>query len=241
MISAMTIPGTTIPEMAPEMTAEISGARTISAQGTSAAEQTGSGRTPASITAGPAVLWQVMAVTETVEPDTVGPIGDADDLWPYRDRTVALLKHYARASVEVGRLPSLLGREFFRARITSYSMMSFEDIVIFVLDVEMALERLGPLHRQLIAMNVLEEYSYPEVARLLPCPLRTVERELPEAINQLSRVFLDGGLIRELPMGTRGEKSCQEGKNYNFGVNDCRESKNNFCKVGGIAPCKMLF
>jgi sigma-70-like protein len=237
MISAMTIPGTTIPEMAPG----ISGARTISAQGTSAAGQTGSGRTPASITAGPAVLWQVMAVTETVEPDTVGPIGDADDLWPYRDRTVALLKHYARASVEVGRLPSLLGREFFRARITSYSMMSFEDIVIFVLDVEMALERLGPLHRQLIAMNVLEEYSYPEVARLLPCPLRTVERELPEAINQLSRVFLDGGLIRELPMGTRGEKSCQEGKNYNFGVNDCRESKNNFCKVGGIAPCKMLF
>jgi Sigma-70, region 4 len=246
MISAMTIPGTTIPEMpipemAPEMAAEISDAGTISARGMSAAQQKGSRTTPALITPGPAVLWRVMAVTEAVEPDTVGPIGDADDLWPYRDRTVALLKHYARASVEVGRLPSLLGREFFRARITSYSMMSFEDIVIFVLDVEMALERLGPLQRKLIAMNVLEEYSFPEVARLFPCPLRTVERELPEAINQLSRIFLDGGLIRKLPMGTRGEKSCQEGKNYNFGVNDCRESKNNSCKVGGIDPCKMLF
>src|SRR4051812_24549712 len=33
------------------------------------------------------------------------------DMWPYRDRTVALLRKYARASVEVGRLPSLLGRE----------------------------------------------------------------------------------------------------------------------------------
>jgi hypothetical protein len=38
------------------------------------------------------------------------------DLWPCRDRTVALLKRYAHSSVEVGRLPSLLGREFFRSR-----------------------------------------------------------------------------------------------------------------------------
>ena len=40
------------------------------------------------------------------------------DLWPYRRRTVALLRRYARASVEVGRLPSLLGREFFRSRVS---------------------------------------------------------------------------------------------------------------------------
>ncbi len=184
MISAMTIPETTIAEMPiPEMAAAMP------------------------VAAAPAMLWRVMAVTEGAEPETAGPIGDRDDLWPYRDRTVALLKHYARASVEVGRLPSLLGREFFRSRITSYSMMSFEDIVIFVLDVEMALERLGPLQRRLIAMSVLEDYSFPEVARMVPCPLRTVERELPDALDELSRRFLEGGLIRELPVGTRGAKS----------------------------------
>lgn len=120
------------------------------------------------------------------------------DLWPYRDRTVALLKRYARASVEVGRLPSLLGREFFRSRITSYSMMTFEDIVIFVHDVESALARLDWFHQRLIAMSVLEEFSFREVARLLPCPLRTVEREVPEALDALSRMFLDGGLLKEL-------------------------------------------
>lgn len=158
----------------------------------------------------PAVLWRVMAVTEVAEPEAAGP-GDRDDLWPYRGRTVALLKRYARSSVEVGRLPSLLGREFFRSRITSYSMMSFEDIVVFVLDVEMALERLDPLQRRLIAMSVLEDYSFPEVARLMPCPLRTVEREVPEALDHLSRFFLDGGLIRTLPMGTRGEEPSPEG------------------------------
>src|SRR5438876_933901 len=58
------------------------------------------------------------------------------ELWIYRDRTTAMLRRYFRLSVELGRLPSLLGREFFRARVTSYRMHSFEDAVIFVHDVE---------------------------------------------------------------------------------------------------------
>src|SRR5580692_13122696 len=85
------------------------------------------------------------------------------DLWPYRRRTVALLRRYARASVEVGRLQSLLGREFFRTRGTSYRMGSFEDVVIFVADMEQAIEKLNTLEKKLLAMNVLEEYTIPEV------------------------------------------------------------------------------
>jgi DNA-directed RNA polymerase specialized sigma24 family protein len=111
---------------------------------------------------------------------------------------VALLKRYSRASVEVGRLPSLLGRECFRSRVTTYSMTSFEDVVIFVHDVESALARLDSFHKRLIAMNILEEYSLQEVARLIRCPLRTVEREVPEAIDVLSGMFLKGGLLKEL-------------------------------------------
>src|SRR5882672_12133597 len=119
------------------------------------------------------------------------------DMWPYRDRTVALLRRYARASVEVGRLPSLLGRECFRAKVSSYPMASFEDVVIFVHDMETVLLRLNPFQQRLIAMNVLEEYSLREVARLLPCPLRTVEREVPDALDELSRVLLRSGLIKQ--------------------------------------------
>lgn len=198
---------TMIPEMTiPEMPAEISASMTIPTMATISAEITSSRKTPAPVplALNPAVLWRVMAVTEVAEPETGPPDGDAVDLWPYRDRTVALLKRYGQASVEVGRLPSLLGREFFRSRITSYSMMSFEDVAIFVLDVEMALDHLDPFHKRLIAMSVLEDFSYPEVARLVPCPLRTVEREVPEALDCLSRIFLKGGLIRILPVGTRG-------------------------------------
>jgi len=35
------------------------------------------------------------------------------DLWPYRSRTVALLRRYARASVEVGRLRPYWGASSF--------------------------------------------------------------------------------------------------------------------------------
>jgi len=117
------------------------------------------------------------------------------DLWPYRARTVALLRRYGRASVEVGRLPSLLGREFFRSRVTSYSMGSFEDIVIFVTDMEHTIDKLNAFEKKLVAMNVLEEYSIPEMSRLLACPQRTVERLLQDAIDQLSRILLTRGLL----------------------------------------------
>jgi DNA-directed RNA polymerase specialized sigma24 family protein len=138
------------------------------------------------------------------------------ELWPYRRRTVGLLRRYARASVEVGRLPSLLGREFFRTRVASGTRRNFEDVVIFVTDMERAIEKLTALDKKLLAMNVLEEYSIPEVARLLGYPQRTVERSLQDALDQLSRILLAGDLMETLPAAMTGgmdsdpwSKSCQ--------------------------------
>lgn len=146
------------------------------------------------------------------------------DLWPYRNRTVALLRRYARASVEVGRLPSLLGREFFRTRVTSYTMRNFEDVVIFVADMEQAIEKLQATDKKLLAMNVLEEYTVDEVARLLGCTPRNVRRLLEDALDQLSRILLSAGLMEEGGVAPVTRKSCQEGKRDDFGVshsNDC--------------------
>ena len=143
------------------------------------------------------------------------------DLWFYRSKTMALLRRYSRASVETGRLPSMLGREFFRSRFSSYSARNFEDVVIFVHDMEQAINKLEPLHRRLLAMNVLEEYSPPEVARLLGCPLRSVERFIPEALDELSRVLLEVGLMQKIPPVTARQNVCQEGDNDDFGVSHC--------------------
>ena len=183
-------------------------------------------------------VWSLMG---QAEPPPSVVFGETEmDLWPYRRRTVALLRRYARASVEVGRLPSLLGREFFRTRVTSYTMRNFEDVVIFVTDMERAIEKLNTLEKKLLAMNVLEEYTIPEVARLLSCTQRTAERFLQDALDQLSRILLVGGLMEKLPSATRGVKTCQEGKNRNFDVSYSNEGENKYRKVGGTPPSDLI-
>jgi hypothetical protein len=121
------------------------------------------------------------------------------DLWLYRERTIAMLKRYLRISVEVGRLPSLLGRELFRSKVTSYRMSSFEDAVIFVHDVERALDQLDNFGKDLVAVIIFHDYSQDEAAEVLRCARRTVCREFPEAIDKVSELFLDGGLLNRLP------------------------------------------
>jgi len=143
------------------------------------------------------------------------------DVWFYRQRTVALLKRYARASVEIGRLPSLLGRECFRSRLSSYSMRNFEDVVIFVHDMEQAISRLDLLQKRLVTMHVLEDYSTREVARVLGCSLRSVERFIPEAIDELSRVLLTLGLLDKTPWESGRQNRCQEAENREVGVSRC--------------------
>ena len=121
------------------------------------------------------------------------------DLWLYRERTIALLKRYVRLSIEVGRLPSLLGRELFRSKVTSYSVQTFEDAVIFVHDVERILDQLDPMGQDLIAVIVFQDYSQDEAAEILRCARRTVCRQFPETIDQISELFLEGGLLNRLP------------------------------------------
>jgi hypothetical protein len=108
----------------------------------------------------------------------------------YRKQTIALLQRYMRLSIEVGRLPSLVGREFFRSYTSYVRPHTFEDAVHFVIDVEHCLARLEPLLQQIIARVVLQEYSEEEAARVLNCGLRTVERRLPEALDLLTEMFL---------------------------------------------------
>lgn len=151
------------------------------------------------------------------------------DLWMYRDRTVALLRRYTRLAVECGRLPSLLGRDFFRAKITSYHMSTFEDTVIFVHDIETSLERLGGFEKKVIAMVVLEEFSQEEAARLLQCSPRTVGRYIYEALDKLSEIFLRGSILKPMVDAfPNRETTCQEGPAGQFPLNDCKESKNIF-------------
>ena len=144
------------------------------------------------------------------------------DLWLYRERTIALLKRYLRISIEVGRLPSLLGRELFRSKVTSYRMSSFEDAVIFVHDVERALDQLDNFGKDLVAVIIFQDYSQDEAAEVLHCARRTVCREFPETIDKVSDLFLKGGLLNRLPPRRPVENSCQGGQNAQFAASPCK-------------------
>jgi hypothetical protein len=74
-------------------------------------------------------------------------------------------QRYPRLSVEAGRLPSLLGRELFRTRVTAYQARTFEDTVIFVHELASGLAKLDQFANQLIALIALQDYTQRETAR----------------------------------------------------------------------------
>lgn len=148
-----------------------------------------------------------------------GPSGTAAELCVYRDRTVALLRRYLRMSLATGKMPNLLGRgeQFFRARVTSYKLHSFEDAVIFVYDVERCLGKLDAGSREILARVVLDEYSFDEAARVLRLSRRTLARSVPAAIDRLTLLLLERGMLQAFGF-RKGERreSCQEGENGDF-------------------------
>ncbi|HUK48443.1 MAG TPA: hypothetical protein VLW06_12660 [Terriglobales bacterium] len=159
------------------------------------------------------------------KPSQSADLGGDPELWLYRERTLALLKRYLRISIEVGRLPSILGRELFRSKVTTYRMASFEDAVIFVHDVERILEQLDTFSKDLIAVIIFQDYSQDEAADILRCGRRTVCRQFPETVDQISELFLQGGLLNRLPLRPPVENSCQEGESAQFPASACKQAE----------------
>src|ERR1700751_4157200 len=84
------------------------------------------------------------------QPARTEQIRTATEVAFYRKYTEGLLRRYVRMSLEVGRAPSLLGREMFRGNVTNYSVTGFDDVVIFVHDVERCVADLTESQQYLI-------------------------------------------------------------------------------------------
>ncbi len=122
------------------------------------------------------------------------PLPDAS-LAFYRKHTESLLRRYLYASMQVGRAPSILGEPVARGWASSRPVRTFEDAVIFVLDVEKCLDRLGALDRHLLSRVVLQEYTQSEAAALLGMSVRAVGYKLPQALDRLTEKLLQNGLL----------------------------------------------
>jgi hypothetical protein len=154
------------------------------------------------------------------------PLDRNPNLRAYRRRTVSMLRRYLRYSLETGRVPSLLGGEYFRTGVTSYGVVTFEDRVIFVHDMESCLQRLGDFSLQLIARHTLQEHDLEATARLLQCNEKTIRRAIPAALDQLSEILLEVGLLEK--MNPTEENSCQGGQSDEIPASDCEESEKIF-------------
>jgi hypothetical protein len=137
-----------------------------------------------------------------------------------------MLRRYLRYSLETGRVPSLLGGEYFRTGVTSYGVVTFEDRVIFVHDMESCLQRLDEFSLQLIARHTLQEHDLEATARLLQCNEKTIRRAIPAVLDQLSEILLEVGLLEKL--NPTEENSCQGGQSEEILASDCEESEKIF-------------
>ena len=114
----------------------------------------------------------------------------------YRKYTEGMLRRYMYRSMEIGRVPSLLGDFSFRGKSSSRKAYTFEDSVIFVHDVERCLVRLNPVERELVGRIALQEYTLAETSELTGMSVRTVVRRYTEALDRLTQVFLRRKLLQ---------------------------------------------
>jgi hypothetical protein len=129
--------------------------------------------------------------TERIEREPLPPISLAF----YRKHTESMLRRYLYASMQVGRAPSILSDPVSRGWASSRPIRTFEDAVIFVLDVERCLERLSPLDRQMLSRVVLQEYTQAEAATILGMSPRTMSYKFPQALDRLTEKLLAAGLL----------------------------------------------
>ena len=93
--------------------------------------------------------------------------------------------------------------------MTAYTVVTFEDRVIFVHDMEKCLDRLDEFSRQLIARHILQEHDQAATGKLLQCKERTVRTYVPVVLDLFSEILLEVGLMERLD--SIPENSCQGG------------------------------
>lgn len=113
----------------------------------------------------------------------------------YRKHTEKMLRRYLYASMLVGRAPTILGEAVSRGWVSCRRVKTFEDAVIFVLDIERCLDRLGPIDRAILSRIVLQDFTFAETAAVLGISVRAMSYKYPQALDRLTELLLRSGLL----------------------------------------------
>jgi len=132
-------------------------------------------------------------VTDTADCNTASAAGVS--LAFYRKHTERTLRRYLYASMLVGRAPAILGESIGRGWVSSRKVKTFEDAVIFVLDIENCLKKLGHVDQAILSRMVLQEYTQEETAAMLGVSVRAISYKYKHALDSLTEMLLHAGLL----------------------------------------------
>jgi len=141
------------------------------------------------------------------QPEAIDP---RPEMVCFRGQTLAMVRHYFELSSQIGRLPSLMGREFFRAKVSHHAVPSFEDQAVFVRDVELCIFRLNAEQQELVMIAGMYDFSNEEIAAMLHISKSAAGHWFNAALDALSEIFLEAGLLSEQRPDRRQRQVQQE-------------------------------
>lgn len=117
------------------------------------------------------------------------------DVFYLRAHTHGLLRRYLYASMQPCRVACTLNSPIGRGWVSSRPITSFEDAMLFVIDMEKVIKRLPSLDRDMLTRIVIQEYTQAEAACLLGMSVRTISYKFPAALDRLTEKLLEAGLL----------------------------------------------
>ena len=139
-------------------------------------------------------LFLVKELSAAVEGHDRGE--DLSEYSIFRKHTLKLLQHYLRLSLDYGRIPSVLGGEAMRARVSHSKMHTIEDDTIFIHDMSRCLERELDLEElRMVALIVFMNYTFEEAAAKQGYSIRQTYRMFYDVMDRLTRAFFELGLL----------------------------------------------
>jgi len=121
-----------------------------------------------------------------------------------------MLRRYVTMSMEAGRVPSLLGKEMFRGKVTNYQVQGFDDVVIFIHDVESCIRKLDDDQQWLIRRIALQQYTQQEAGHMLGLKRQTIIRRYNDAMNRLTAILLEVKLLEPFIACQDSRSRCRQ-------------------------------
>jgi hypothetical protein len=117
------------------------------------------------------------------------------ELYMLRAHAHGLLRRYLYASLQTSRVGSTMRDPVGRGWVSSRPLVTFEDALIFVHDMERCIESLNSLDRDILTRVVIQEYTQSEAAQLLGMGSRTMSYKFPAAMDRLTKKLIEAELL----------------------------------------------